>query len=97
MLSYDELVKELKQRSLPEQLSLLEELAHSVKAVLVSSPLVSQAKPTEPVDTTVRAESAISHEATTSLFGLFKPEPGSAPSDEEIREDYTNYLVEKYT
>jgi len=91
MLTYDELVLQIRQRPLQEQLSLLEMLAHSVKEELTR-------KETESIlehNSSGRAEVVVAPN-NTELYGLFKAGNGLAPTDEKIREDYTNYLIEKY-
>lgn len=31
-----------------------------------------------------------------SLYGALRPKDGRIPTDDELKKDYTNYLVEKY-
>ncbi len=31
-----------------------------------------------------------------SLYGALRPKDGRVPSDDELKQDYTNYLAEKY-
>jgi hypothetical protein len=99
MLTYEELKAEVEQWPVAERLRLVEEISHSVRATL------------EP-DAAVGADEAWREEFEAERARLLKdiPPESSAhrtfgmlrvsarpPTDEEIREDYTDYLIRKYS
>jgi hypothetical protein len=76
MLTYNELLVEIKQLPLEKRLLLLETLSHSVREEIIK-------------DTGLKGSPA------EKVRGLAKPD-GPMPSDEELKEDYVNYLLEKH-
>jgi hypothetical protein len=76
MLTFDELLSEIKRRPLDEKLMLLEALNNSVQEEAAAN------KPATPKKSRIM-----------ELQGLLKPE-GPLPSDEQLKEAYTDYLNE---
>jgi hypothetical protein len=98
-MTYEEIKAEVEQWPVAERLRLVEEISHSVRETL---------KP----DTTDGANKAWREEFEAERARLLKDIPPEssvhrllgilrtsehAPTDEEIREDYTNYLIRKYS
>ena len=75
MLTFDELLSEIKRWPLDERLRLLEALSNSVREEAAN-------KPSTPKKSRIM-----------ELQGLLKPE-GPIPSDEQLKEAYTDYLNE---
>ncbi len=95
MLKYEELVNEIRQHSLKERLSLLEVLAQSIREEIIY-PATHNGNSALQTQATSKFETPALDGNTTQLSGLFKSANAPAPTDEELHEDYTNYLMEKY-
>jgi hypothetical protein len=80
-MTYSEMVRLIPRLSIVERLQLLELLSHSVRVELE-----------QPANTTI----AERMEIFERLAGALKTDE-PPPSDEELKEDYVNYLTEKYS
>jgi hypothetical protein len=88
-MTYTDMAVELEKLPLVERLALIERLTHSVREEIASS--------AEPPDTQPEM-AAIQPKPGSSLsrvLGMLRPD-GPMPTDEELKEDYTNYLIRKY-
>ena len=82
MLSYEELLSQIKQLPGQTRLALLEEIAHSLREELASENKEASSETSRP-------------SSLDRLYGILKT-GNPAQSDEEIRDDYIDYLSKKY-
>ena len=87
MLSYEELLSQIKQLPGPNRLALLEEIAHSLREEFPT-------KKIEDVGKVERNEGSKDF-SLERLYGILKNK-GIPQTDEGIRDDYTDYLAKKY-
>lgn len=85
MLTQQEIIKEILAFPIVEQFEIVEKIQSNIKKNL--KPQNSERK-----ELTVEEKRAI----VESLAGIAKVEGKPAPTDEEVKEDYANYLAEKY-
>ena len=102
-MSYAEIMTEAKRLPLQEQLMLMEELAQILRQVLAqkngktaengvpNSVLAEFSTP----NALRESESISSRYAVNKMAGILRPD-GPLPSDEDLKETYTDYLTEKY-
>jgi hypothetical protein len=81
MLTQQEIIKEIMAFPIFEQFEIVEKIQRNIKQNLK-----------EKKELSVEEKLAI----VERLAGIAKVEGKSAPTDEEIKEDYANYLAEKY-
>ncbi|MDQ3754578.1 MAG: hypothetical protein M3371_07600 [Acidobacteriota bacterium] len=88
-------IEEIKQLSVKDRIALIEAISRSVREELEpsdsASALGTSRSKSDELNTHERKVSA-----TQRLHGIIKPD-GVPPTDEELKEDYTNYLMEKYS
>jgi hypothetical protein len=85
MLTQQEIIREILAFPIAEQFEIVEKIQHNIKKNF--RPQISDKK-----ELTVEEKRAI----VESLAGIAKVEGKTAPTDEEVKEDYANYLAEKY-
>jgi hypothetical protein len=85
-MTYTEVLTEIKKLSLAERVLLMETLAHWMSEELAQAGLLEK-----------RPRRLREIPPASALRGIGKPAHGSTPTDDEIREEYTNYLVKKYS
>lgn len=85
MLTQQEIIKEILTFPIIEQFEIVEKIQSNIKKNL--KPQISERK-----ELTIEEKRAI----VESLAGIAKVEGKPAPTDEEVKEDYANYLAEKY-
>jgi hypothetical protein len=78
-----ELLEEIIQLPIPERIEIIEKISQSVRKDLQNGQ-----------ESQISAERR--HEAYLRLKGAASVPGKIPPTDEEIKEDYTNYLIEKY-
>ena len=87
-MTHEELIQEIKQLPRDQRKALGEAILRSVQEEQLAS------------DSGPREQSEISREEKIAAFhrlrGMLKTE-GSPPTDEELKDDYINYLAEKYS
>jgi hypothetical protein len=83
-MTYAQVVSEVKLLTATEKLDLVEVLLRDLRQTV--SPVVREPKPT--VEEKLRN--------VEQLGGCLKPLNGTVPTDNEIREDYTEELIHKY-
>lgn len=103
-MTYEEIKAEVEQWSVAEQLRLLEDVSRSVRETL--EPNGAARNGTHDADAAWREEfeaerarllKDIPPESSAHrLLGILRTSE-HAPTDEEIREDHTNYLIRKYS
>jgi hypothetical protein len=85
MLTQQEIIREILTFPIIEQFEIVEKIQDNIKKNL--KPQTSEDK-----KLTVEEKRAI----VESLAGIARVEGKPAPTDEEVKEDYANYLAEKY-
>ncbi len=76
-----ELIERVTRLPVSQRLELIELLTHSLREDLVPQP-------------TIATEDAV--DTVNRLFGILRTDD-PPPTNEEIKEDYTNYLIQKYS
>jgi hypothetical protein len=89
-------IEEIKQLSVQERIALIEEISRSLREDLEASIENVQTSAGENPEANVQSDRELKMAAVRRLRGVLKTS-GDAPSDEELKDDYTNYLVEKYS
>ena len=94
-MTQQQFIEEIKQLSVKDRIALIEVIFRSVREELEpggsASELDERHSAFDELDTRERKISA-----TQRLHGIIKPD-SVPPTDEELKEDYTNYLMEKYS
>ncbi len=89
-MTHEELIREIYQLPLDKRKVVLEAITRSVQ---VEQQSIEDSQPIENVEQ-MSIEERLA--AVKRLFGIFKRD-GEAPTDEELKEEYANYLAEKYS
>ena len=92
-MTQQQFIEEIKRLSVAERLDLLEIISRSVREDLEANGGAPASDVSSPDAQDERARKLA---AVRRLRGALKPE-GEPPSDEELKESYTNYLAEKYS
>ena len=94
-MTQHQFLEEIKQLSIEERIALIEEISRSVREDLKMSEGDTTISVTEnaPADKNERERRVA---AVRRLRGIIKFD-GPPPTDEELKEDYVNYLIEKYS
>ena len=100
-MTYQEMVAKIPRLSVQERLALLELISRSLRDELAQP----AAAPTEDAEAIVKrlyrilkTEAPLPNTGSSlsRILGIAKPD-GPPPTDEEIKEAYTDYLIEKYS
>jgi hypothetical protein len=94
MMTRQQFIEEIKQLSVTERIALLEAITRSLREDLEAGQ--SAASISAPNNSGISDERARKIAAVRRLRGIAKS-GGTSPSDEELKEDYVNYLSEKYS
>lgn len=89
-------IEEIKQLSISERIALLEEISRSLLEDLEVRGSDVQSPEVEIPETDVQSARELKMAALRRMRGVLKTS-GHTPSDEELKEDYTHYLTEKYS
>jgi hypothetical protein len=89
MMTQEEIITTIRQLPLEERVQLLEEISRSVQEEL-GSVIVKENQPRSSADREHRLA------AFERLQGMLKAD-GSPPTDQELKDDYLNYLEKKYS
>lgn len=93
-MTQKQLIEQIKQLPIAARIALLEEISRSLREDFESGNGAAQGAEVSEADLRRQREAKMS--AVRRLSGIAKPD-GPPPSDEEIKEDYTRYLTEKYS
>jgi hypothetical protein len=93
-MTRQEFIEEIKQLSVAERIALIETITRSLRDDLEAGQGAASISATRNSEVTVDSERKIA--AVRRLRGIAKSE-GEPPSDEALKEDYVNYLSEKYS
>jgi hypothetical protein len=89
-------IEEIKQLSVAERIALIEEISRGLREDLEASVVNEQIFGGNHSAANVQSDSELKMAAVRRLKGVLKAS-GDAPSDEELKDDYTGYLIEKYS
>ena len=89
-MTHEELIREIDQLPLDERKVVLEAITRSVQ---VEQQSIEDSQPIENAQQ-MSIEERLA--AVKRLFGILKRD-GEAPTDEELKEEYADYLAEKYS
>ena len=94
-MTQQQFIEEIKHLSIAERIALIEEISRSVREDLKMKEdgTTNSVKESAPVDEDERERRVA---AVRRLRGIIKFD-GPPPTDEELKEDYVNYLIEKYS
>ena len=88
-MTREELVKEIKQLPLAEREAVVEEVSRSIQEEVEANGSLAKSE-----EQRNRIEQKLA--AVSRLRGAFKTD-APPPTDEELKEDYVNYLAKKYS
>jgi archaellum biogenesis ATPase FlaH len=89
-------IEEIKQLSVTERIALIEAITRSLREDLETGQSATSKPAASNSEITDDGERERKIAAVRRLRGIAKSE-GAPPSDEELKEDYVNYLSEKYS
>jgi ribosomal protein L7/L12 len=96
-MTRQQFLEEIKQLSIAERVALIEAITRSLREDLEARPEVTAAAAqTEPQRTDIQEAGQNGLSLSQRLRGVIKFE-GEPPTDEEVKEMYTDYLAEKYS
>ena len=95
-MTRQQFIEEIKQLSLEDRIALIEAITSSLREDLAAGQGADAPHSTSNSEVTDDGERAGKIAAVRRLRGIGKSE-GEPPSDEELKEDYGNYLAEKYS
>lgn len=94
-MTRQQFIEEIKQLSVAERIALIEEISRSLREDIEKTNGDTTAA-SETIVPAGQSESERKIAAIGQLRGILKTE-GPPPSDEEWKEEYVNYLTEKYS
>jgi hypothetical protein len=96
-MTRQQFIEEIKQLSVVERIALIEAITHSLREDLAARPSeVASVAQTESRRTEVQDTAQDGLSLSQRLRGVLKFD-GEPPTDEELKEMYTDYLAEKYS
>ncbi len=95
-MTQQQFIEAAKRLSVAERVALIEAISRSLREDLQTDNSGARTVPPETHESTGQSERERKIAAIRQLRGILKPE-GPPPSDEEWKEDYVNYLMEKYS
>ena len=95
-MTRQQFIEEIKQLSVVERIALIEAITRSLREDLETRQDADSISASGNAGATGESERERKIAAVRRLRGIAKPE-GDPPSDEELKEDYVNYLTEKYS
>ncbi len=94
-MTQQQFIEEAKRLSVAERVALIEAISRSLREDLQTHDGGARTVPPETLESTGQSERERKIAAVRQLRGILKTE--GPPSDEEWKEDYVNYLTEKYS
>ena len=95
-MTRQQFLEEIKQLSVAERIALIEAISRSLREDLEMSSENAPASDGENPEADVQSERERRMDAVRRLRGILKTS-GDVPSDEELKDEYTSYLTEKYS
>ena len=95
-MTRQEFIEEIKQLSIGDRIALLEAITRSLREDLEANGAGGATSVEKPSEANIQDERERKLAAVQRLRGILKTSE-KPPSDEELKEDYTNYLIEKYS
>ena len=95
-MTRQQFIEEIKQLSIAERIALIETISRSLREELETGQDAASISTSNNAEVTGESERERKIAAIRRLRGIAKFD-GEPPSDEELKEDYINYLTEKYS
>lgn len=95
-MTQQQFLEEIKQLSITERIALIEAIFRSLREELEISGGDAALSGEETPEASIQEERERRMAAVRRLRGILKTS-GNPPSDEELKDDYRNYLIEKYS
>ncbi len=95
-MTREQLIKEIRQLPLEQKIDLLEAISRSVREEMEANGVDAAISGKEIPAADVQNERERRVAAVQRLRGIIKFE-GDPPTDEELKDEYANYLMEKYS
>ncbi|HEY0101292.1 MAG TPA: hypothetical protein VGB76_20380 [Pyrinomonadaceae bacterium] len=95
-MTRQQFIEEIKQLSIAERIALIEAITRSLREDLTTGREAASISAAGQAGTSGEGERERKLAAVRRLRGIAKFE-GEPPSDEALKEDYVNYLTEKYS
>jgi hypothetical protein len=95
-VTQQQFIEEIKRLSIEERIALIEAISRSLREDLETTDGAAETLEKEAAGADVQSETERRLSAVHRLRGIIKFD-GPPPSDEELKNDYTNYLIEKYS
>lgn len=95
-MTRQQFLEEIKQLSITERIALIEVITRSLREDLETGPDAPLISTSNNTGATGESERERKMSAVRRLRGIAKFD-GEPPSDEELKEEYVNYLTEKYS
>lgn len=95
-MTQQQFIEEIKQLSIAERVALIEVISRSLREDLETSGGEAAISDRATPEATIEDERERRVSAVQRLRGILKTE-GPPPSDEEVKDMYTDYLIEKYS
>jgi hypothetical protein len=95
-MTQQQFIEEIKRLSIEERVALIEAISRSLREDLETTSGGAATVGEETPEDAVQSETERRLSAVHRLRGIIKFD-GDPPSDEELKDDYTNYLIEKYS
>jgi hypothetical protein len=95
-MTQQQFLEEIKRLSIAERISLIEAISRTVLEEIEISGEKALASNDDTPEAVTRSERERRMAAVGRLRGVLKTS-GEAPSDEQLKDDYTDYLTEKYS
>jgi len=95
-MTRQQFIEEIKQLSVAERIELIETITRSLREDLEAREAVASAAQTKSRQTEIQETGQDNLSISQRLRGVLKFD-GEPPTDEELKEMYTDYLAEKYS
>ncbi|HZG53319.1 MAG TPA: hypothetical protein VEZ40_14405 [Pyrinomonadaceae bacterium] len=95
-MTRQQFIEEIKQLSVAERIALIEAITRTLREDLAALEDAAFAAPTESRHTEAQEAKQDKFSLSQRLRGILKFD-GQPPTDEEVKEIYTDYLAEKYS
>jgi hypothetical protein len=95
-VTQQQFIEEIKRLSIEERIALIEAISRSLREELETTDDAAENLEKEAAGAGVQSETDRKISAVRRLRGIIKID-GPPPSGEELKDDYTNYLIEKYS
>ena len=95
-MTQQQFIEEIKRLSVTERIALLEAISRSLREDLATTDGDVATLTSEPPETNIQSETELRLAAVHRLRGIIKFD-GDPLTDEELKDIYTDYVIEKYS